>query len=58
MTIQAGQITSEELLNMPDAAFVSRERVEDDGYVKGFWPGAPDLALEVVSPGDTRAQVV
>jgi Uma2 family endonuclease len=43
---------------MPDAAFVSRERVEDDGYVKGFWPGAPDLALEVVSPGDTLAQVV
>lgn len=37
----------------PDAAFVSRERVEKAGY----WPGAPDLAVEVVSPNDTHAQV-
>ncbi len=42
----------------PDAAFVSRDRVEEAGLVKGFWPGAPDLALEVVSPGDTHAEVV
>jgi Uma2 family endonuclease len=42
----------------PDAAFVSRKRVEDEGYVTGFWPGVPDLAVEVVSPGDTHAQVV
>ncbi len=42
----------------PDAAFVSRERVEKAGLVAGFWPGAPDLAVEVVSPGDTHAQVV
>ena len=42
----------------PDAAFVSRDRVEGAGYVTGFWPGAPDLAVEVVSPGDTHAQVV
>lgn len=42
----------------PDAAFVSRERVEKVGGVSGFWPGAPDLAVEVVSPGDTHAEVV
>lgn len=42
----------------PDAAFVSRERVEKVGRVAGFWPGAPDLAVEVVSPGDTHAEVV
>ena len=42
----------------PDAAFVSRDRVEKMGYVKGFWPGPPDLAVEVVSPGDTHAEVV
>ena len=42
----------------PDVAFVSRDRVEDAGHVAGFWPGAPDLAVEVVSPGDTHAQVV
>jgi Uma2 family endonuclease len=36
----------------PDAAFVSRERAERAGRVTGYWPGAPDLAVEVVSPGD------
>jgi Uma2 family endonuclease len=42
----------------PDAAFVSRERVEEVGETEGYWPGAPDLAVEVVSPGDTHAQIV
>jgi Uma2 family endonuclease len=42
----------------PDAAFVSRERVEKVGRIEGYWPGPPDLAVEVVSPGDTHAQVV
>jgi Uma2 family endonuclease len=41
----------------PDVAFVSRERVEEAGRVRGYWPGAPDLAVEVVSPNDTHAQV-
>lgn len=41
----------------PDAAFVSRERVEKAGKVRGYWPGAPDLAVEVVSPNDSYAQV-
>jgi UDP-glucose 4-epimerase len=42
----------------PDAAFVSRERVVEVGHVEGYWPGAPDLAVEVVSPGDTHTEVV
>lgn len=41
----------------PDVAFVRRERVEAVGENKGFWPGAPDLAVEVVSPGDTHSEV-
>jgi Uma2 family endonuclease len=41
----------------PDAAFVSRERIERIGIPKGYWPGAPDLAVEVVSPGDTFTEV-
>jgi Uma2 family endonuclease len=27
------------------------------GNIKGYWPGAPDLAIEVVSPGDSFAEV-
>lgn len=42
----------------PDAAFVSRERLGEVGSVEGFWPGAPDLAVEVVSLNDTHAEVV
>jgi Uma2 family endonuclease len=42
----------------PDAAFVSRTRIEEAGRIAGYWPGPPDLAVEVVSPGDTHAQVV
>ena len=41
----------------PDVAFVSRARVEAVGEVEGFWPEAPDLAVEVVSPGDSYADV-
>ncbi len=38
----------------PDAAFVSRERFEAVGNtVVKYWPGAPDFAVEVVSPEDT-----
>lgn len=41
----------------PDVAFVRRERVEEVGEVEGYWPGAPDLAVEVVSPNDSYAGV-
>jgi Uma2 family endonuclease len=40
-----------------DIAFVSQQRVEEAGDVEGYWPGAPDLAVEVVSPGDTYTEV-
>ena len=41
----------------PDAAFVRQESIERQGIVKGYWEGAPDLAIEVISPGDTYAEV-
>ena len=41
----------------PDAAFIRRERIPEGGIPKKFWPGAPDLAVEVVSPGDTYNEV-
>ena len=40
-----------------DVAFVARERAEAAGEVAGYWPGAPDLAVEVVSPNDRFAEV-
>jgi len=41
----------------PDVAFVIKTRVEDVGEFEGFWPGAPDLAVEVISPGDSYTEV-
>lgn len=36
---------------------MTRERVATTGIPRGFWPGPPDLAVEVVSPGDTHTEV-
>jgi Uma2 family endonuclease len=41
----------------PDVAFVSQSRLDQAGEVKGYWPGAPDLAVEVVSPNDLYLEV-
>ncbi len=40
----------------PDVAFVRRERVPP-GPVRGFFPGSPDLVVEVLSPGDRASDV-
>jgi Uma2 family endonuclease len=40
----------------PDVAFVRADRIPPGG-VKGFFQGAPDLAVEVTSPSDRRADL-
>ena len=40
-----------------DVAFVCRERIQATGVPKQFFPGPPDLAVGVVSPGDTVNEV-
>ncbi len=49
--------TNPDHVRAPDVAFVRKTRVEQAGKVTGFWPGAPDLAIEVVSPGDSYSDV-
>ena len=44
-------------LRAPDVAFVSSDRLGAEGAPVGFLEQAPDLAVEVVSPGDTAASV-
>ena len=41
----------------PDMAFVVQERINTPASKEGYWPGAPDLAVEVISPGDSYAEV-
>jgi len=48
--------TNPDLVRAPDAAFIRKSRLAE-GYPKGFFTGAPDLAVEVMSPGDSRRAV-
>lgn len=41
----------------PDAAVVLASRVPGSGIPAGYWPFAPDLAVEVISPSDRLADV-
>lgn len=40
-------------VRMPDVSFVAQSRMDEIGDVDRFLPGAPDLAVEVVSPSDS-----
>ncbi len=41
----------------PDVSFILATRGYEDGQDTGFVPGAPDIAIEVVSPSNTAAEV-
>lgn len=41
----------------PDSAFIAQARIDEVGIPRGYWPGPPDLAVEVVSPNDRRSEV-
>lgn len=40
----------------PDGAFVKKERIPTPRPIK-FWEGAPDLAIEVLSPSDSATEM-
>ena len=44
-------------VRIPDISFVRRERLETVGAIRGYFPGAPDLAIEVISPGNSYSDV-
>lgn len=48
--------TAPDTVRAPDVAFVQRERLSA-GLPRGYWPGAADLAAEVLSPNDSFAAV-
>lgn len=41
----------------PDAAFISQEHYDRVGPTAKYWPGAPDFAIEVLSPEDRPGKV-
>ena len=48
---------SPDTVRAPDAGFVSKQRLPDNEPV-GFFVGAPNLAVEVLSPGDRPNKVL
>jgi Uma2 family endonuclease len=53
---ETGFRLEENTVRAPDAAFVRTDRLPRPSG-PGFFPGAPDLAVEVISPTDTYSQV-
>ncbi len=49
--------TNPDTVLAPDTSFVRQAEIDRLGETEKFWPGAPDLAVEVVSPGDTPREV-
>lgn len=49
--------TNPDLVLAPDVSFVRKEREEAARGVAGFFPGPPDLAVEVISPNDRLTEV-
>ena len=50
--------TNPDTVLAPDVGFVAKDRLPADlSALIWFFPGAPDLAVEVVSPGDTYNEV-
>jgi Uma2 family endonuclease len=44
----------------PDISFISKQRLVRLGFTpstRKFLPGAPDLAVEILSPNNTRAEI-
>ena len=44
-------------VRVPDVSFLRRERFEAIGRTTRYWPEAPDLAIEVISPNDRYTEV-
>lgn len=44
-------------VRIPDIAFIQRERLDAVGVIRGYFPGPPDLAIEVISPDDRYSDV-
>ena len=45
-----------DLVRAPDIGFVRRDRLTKS-FPKGYFEGVPDLAVEVISPGDKKREV-
>ena len=50
-------VDNPDTVRSPDASFLAADKLSTTGLPDGFISGAPDLAIEVVSPGDTASEI-
>lgn len=53
---ETGFILSERTVRGADAAFISNEKIAEYGIPEGFFPTAPDIAVETASPGNSSEE--
>lgn len=46
-----------DIVRAPDVGFVAAARIPESGMPDGYFPGAPDLAVEVISPNDEADEI-
>ncbi|MFP4440531.1 MAG: Uma2 family endonuclease [Chloroflexaceae bacterium] len=49
--------TDPDTVRAADVAFIQQARIDPQAEPEGYWHGAPDLAVEVVSPHDLYTEV-
>ncbi len=49
--------TDPDTVRAPDVSFLLAKKIPSDGLPDGFISGAPDLAVEIVSPNDTASDI-
>ncbi len=54
---ETGFIVSEGNVRGVDISFVGKAKIKEFGIPENFFPVAPDLAIEVISPGNTSAEI-
>ncbi len=55
---ETGFILGKKSFRGADAAFISTENLQKYGYPQSFFPVAPDLAVEVASPGNSSEELM
>ena len=50
--------TNPDIVRAPDVAFVRQDRIPSGGVRRGYFPGPPDLAIEIRSPGDRPGEML
>ena len=48
---------SPDTVRAPDIAFIAKQSLPAEMPREAYWPGAPDLAVEVLSPGDRTGEI-